>query len=638
MALSNLRLGFIYGSARIGLGSAGTSTACFIDASRAPFRIGREGGRLTFGCEVVVSEADQATFNARCASLESAFDPAQSRNGTLILTSDTQVYQYLDPNGGWAYVFANPGGISFGNTFTLTVNGTPTVLTAGVDFGTGIGVATNLAVAIATTFPTLTTAIFGNTLYVYAKASSVSSLALATNASGIAVQVTNSGTLAFNTGCSIAKRGAQDDTALSRRYVVEISFDLAYSESGKNGRHSSSVTITETDSRRRRLALSGTYTALGSNSAYEQYLASIDTYAGALQTALGGTWEGPFDVKEVPDDNYAPGGSNSNRLGKILNYARTYEELIYNQSKGTLDDVRLRRQVLKVKKATDAPGDYGPGGQLVLRLQRGTLIYAAAVNKTQTQDLKAIYDGVVKPFLIDEAAKAFGTSNMALVFHEPELDRAENRIACSMTILAASTSGLLESSVVTRDEDDDGKTLVAVWDGDPYSKEVFDGSKTLRRIVTQTYTILGGPSGAKSSGTAAGGANMFGVFALNGPSALFGISAPNAQEADIDNFFGLPSTSSRKNGDAAFAKSGGVPEPTGFQSIYRNGVAIIEPKKLGKPGEPQLDVTRITKIKVFEYIHTPSSSGGPNRSITQAFNGSKGGDAGGPLSGDTVSR
>jgi hypothetical protein len=627
MAPQNLRLGVVYGTARVGLGSAGTATESFIDASRSPLNAERKGQRYTFGCELVVTDTTQSAFDAKCNALEAAFDASQARHGTFVLTSDTIVYELMDPNGGWAFFFN--GAVANGNTFTITVNGGASVLTAGSDFSTTGDVIANLAASIVFWNPSLTTFAFGSTLYVYAKNATVVSLALSTNATF--VSVTHAGTLAFNADCSIAKRGSEDDTALSRRYAIEVAFDLAYTESGKNGRHASKVQVLETDARRKRLVLSGAFTALGSNTAFEQYLASIDTYAASIQTALGGTWEGPFDVKADLDDNYAAAAGN--KLGRLLTYSRTYEELIYNQSKGTLDDVRLRRQVLEISKALEAPGDYGPGGTPVLRLQRGTVKYAAAVDKTQTQDLKGIYESTVKPFLIDEAAKAFGTNAMALVFHEPTLDRAQNRIACSMQVLAASSSGLIQSTIVTRDEDDAGKTLVAVWDDDPYSKEEFQGPKTLRRTVTQTYTVLGPPSGAAATSTSRQGSDQFGVFAINGPRSL-DISAPNDNEAQIDSFFGLNTGSSRKGGDAAFATSGGVPEPRGFKAVYRNGVAVIEPRKLGRAGDPQLDVTLITKIKVFEYIHAPTGTSSPSRTPTLRDRAPDGG-AGGSL---TVSR
>lgn len=419
----------------------------------------------------------------------------------------------------------------------------------------------------------------------------------------------------FNMRGTMTKRGSPADTATSRRYRVRIDVELPADLSGQNGRQDSNVTIVTTESGRRRVFLSGKYTALGSNSAQQQYEASIGAYAAAVTGALGGTWEGPFDQQSTRDDT-----------NKTLSFSECWEELIYNQSLGTLDNAALRRQTLKVSRLTEAPGDSPISGGDALRLETVEVTYEAAVLKSQTQDLKALYEGTVKPFLVDVARNATNATAVALVSHRPVFDYAQNTIAVAMTLQCVGNTTLIFCQARTDDAEDTGKDLIPVWDGDRLSKHEFQGPAFLTRTVTIVRRDVDGSAGGdvtsnRRRGGQAGrvggaGSDQFGIFGINQPLAIEFVEAGGgggggAQVDPLNVVIGQP-----------IGSGPGVPEPQtspdGGQlvRVLRGQNSAVTPLILGRPGDPQIRVVDTTQVIRWEYIVRPKRRSTPVRTPT----------------------
>lgn len=667
MALQNVRLcavykGFLFGSNGINIGP---NQNFYIDASRRKFVLERAGGKFRFACDVVVAETSQSTFASQCQALEDALD-STNRNGGFFLASDTVTYANLDKVSTAYFQISAFGSITNGKVFTITANGTAFNFFANSGFGTTFVVTTsnlqtakNLATAInGSSASTNVTAIVvnqANGAFVYLQSKQPTySITVTTNATGASTSPSTSTAATptgFNARTSIRKAGSPDDTALSRRYEVEIVLDLPHKEANRNGLRDSRVELVETDSRQKLLRFSGTYTSLavsgtGGRTALEQYDADVDTHADGLlkaftatSTGTGAAWEGPFDLKADLNDDYAFPTDASRKLGTILTFSRVYQELLY--VRGLSDDVRLRRASLVVSPVMEAPGDYGPNGKAVFRMRSIVVRYDTAVDKTATQDLKGIYSTVVKPFLADEARKQLEGEQVALVRESRDLDKTKNRIRCEHEFLAA-LGGLVESTVSTTDEDDAGAQLVAVWNGDDYGKQDYDGPKTFRRTVVQSYTILSTPAGAAGGTGNKQASDGFGVFSINGPRSFLLIQEVSAKEQAIDDFFfgSLATGSSTKivGGENDFPTSGGVPEPKGFKRKYRNGSITITPVDIGRPGSSQIKAVVVVKSKTYEYFHAvPTPAGGPTRTPSPGAGGGNGpkiatGGPGGALS------
>ncbi len=435
----------------------------------------------------------------------------------------------------------------------------------------------------------------------------------------------------FNARARWANQGAETNTGRSRRYTLTVEIDIPAAESSKNGRRNESWTLGQTDAGRRVLVVKGTYTAGSSLSAYARYAAGVETYAATIQAALGGTWEGPFDVKVEGDDEH--GASSGSVLGKVCSFTHTYEELIFAQSLSATDDIRLRRQKLTVSPDLEGPGDYHPKGQ-VYRLRRVVVSYAAAVTKSQSQDLVGIYTTVVKPFLLEQVRRQCPGAQ-ALVASRPKLDLGENGIAVDLEVLVIGGS-IISSRITTTDRVDTGETLIPEWDGSEQlvnpgggafeealslrlAKQRFPGPSRFLREVVHEYELATGPSGGRGGG----GRSAGGFVGLNKPLA-FQITESSEGEAAFDRFFGLDVDGPGGGGGSGAnsgPSAGGVADPADLQRVLISGEIVVEPLRRGAPGEPQFLTTRYQKRQTWEYFAVPASK--------SATGGGGGGGAGG---------
>jgi hypothetical protein len=388
----------------------------------------------------------------------------------------------------------------------------------------------------------------------------------------------------FDADPVIVKQGSPHDTGRSRRYSISVTVQLPADLSGQNGRQKSSVTLQYTDAKRRRLIVSGTYTALGSNSARTQFENSIDTYIATLLLAFGGTWEGPFDNQESANDT-----------NKILDFSRVYEELIFNQAVGILDSPYIRRQSLKISKSTPAPGDSTVMGT-VYRLEEIQINYSAAIDKTISQDLPTVYSGVVRPFLLSTALTLAGGSGQAIVNEMPDYDYVENRIDVSITIMAPSTGRLIYCDARTDDVFDAGKDLIPVWDGKRLSKFNFQGPADLRRTVTIVTRFVGTPnqvSARKIDGASGGIVGLLEPFPQGGNTATNspagGGSALGATDEDSDEMASVVIDPIAGDNASSLSK------------IFLGKNVTTRPYRMGTPGY-SLEITEFTVVKRFAYI------------------------------------
>lgn len=287
----------------------------------------------------------------------------------------------------------------------------------------------------------------------------------------------------FNARPSIEKLGGVEDTDRSGRYRIRIVQGLPASLSGKDGRQSSSVSVRTDASGIREVTISGVYTALSTNSARAQYAASIATYVAAVKSALSvTTWELVGKPTEEDDDN-----------GKVLRFARVYREIVHNQGVGTADVAGIVAPRLRIRRVDGATGDTTELGQTE-PLRSLQLSYTCSVDWSVSTDLPAFYTSTVRPHLINEAETLAGSS--VIVQNEaPHFDLDANRIFVDMDLLADTGTGLFSASVETEDLISNGEVRYVVWDGNPYSRDVYQGPKTWIRRVRKSVLRRKGTGG-----------------------------------------------------------------------------------------------------------------------------------------------
>jgi hypothetical protein len=284
---------------------------------------------------------------------------------------------------------------------------------------------------------------------------------------------TNSG---FNTRATCVKAGTEGaDTGRSRVYDVTLSTELPATD--QSGRRDSSVTIDYTPSRKKTVTVSGVWTAApSSGTGYSNYSAQIGSFCSSALGTVGGTFELVGENAKWDDAN------------KVVIFSRVYREIVSNQG-NSLDDAAIVEHSIIFRRLTSRPGDTRPGTK---RLEGIAISWSSSVDKTNTTDLESVYQGTIRPYVVQKARTLFGLSAVAIVDESHDCDLNENKIIADIQIMAT-TSGTdyIESRESTRYVEQGGTVFTNAWAGNIYSKWVDQGHGSRQRIVERTYRRLG---------------------------------------------------------------------------------------------------------------------------------------------------
>src|SRR3990167_2569041 len=339
----------------------------------------------------------------------------------------------------------------------------------------------------------------------------------------------------------IVKEESLADTAISRRYTVRIDFGQPADNLGLNGLRSSAVDVAQSPNRRRTLTISGIYTAInaadgGDPQAYDQYKAQIDTFVTGELAYLDSTaiWE----LVEEPVAEY-------NSTNKVVEFSRTYKEFFYpdvGKTSAIMDDVDIIAQTIKITRTKNFPGDtpndsapppnqpqnndvapqasgkdaaIGQGGgsqssgqgtqnqttsdpgrslEPVVRPTKLTITFEAWIKKGV--DMKNKWSTVIRPGLLaDLTDVSDGTTTRALVDESPEFDLTDNKITAKLELFEIGQSRILEQKITKGAPVDVtfGYVPVPAWDGNRYSKYVYQGPAVRQSSLDIYRRVLGDP-------------------------------------------------------------------------------------------------------------------------------------------------
>jgi hypothetical protein len=377
------------------------------------------------------------------------------------------------------------------------------------------------------------------------------------------------------------KPGGPHDTLTSRLYRVTFRGGLPSTLTGTSVGllDDFSYTVTFDSSCRGTLNVSGTYTAASSGVLAQAILsANIDARVAAITTALGGVWA-ILTNERTPDD-----------LDHLVRFTRTYKELIIGETTGTVSYANLRDQTLTITRSrTGSDGD--PGER---PLQRFAVSYTADVCKTATTDLLGLWEGTLRPAIL-ERVRTIAGSTIAVVREDPGLSFAANKIRASMEIVTSEAGESIKLLVTVDESVDLGAIIRKVWptevatDQDPAPAYVFAGARTLERTTTTVRTVLGA-------------ADTF--FAPEG-GGLAGL-APN-QDA--------PPDAATEGPDLETPGGTLLPPPTGVGALEAGGRYVRKsvrttttPRTLGLQ-DSQFLVTDQTTVLVEEFVIAPTPGG-----------------------------
>lgn len=290
---------------------------------------------------------------------------------------------------------------------------------------------------------------------------------------------TNRATTGFDATPSIQKIGSPFDTGQSARYVVEVVARCPADLSGQSGRFDSKTQLVTPANSRRLMTLSGEYTALGSNTGYEQYLAAVNTFSSSRLSLFSMT-----NVELLTDE------LTISDSVKVCTFTRIYQELLAYQTVSLLDDPGLKDTRLVISKSETDAGSSDLAAQAPTELMAE---YEATLDSAVSTDLKGYWETKVRPKLLAEVRRLAGAAFIIITGVAPKLDLDNNHLFATVTAQVYKSS-LVELSIETEDRIQFGVILLPVWDGNPFSKDRQPGlGDWFRTITIIKYTTEANP-------------------------------------------------------------------------------------------------------------------------------------------------
>lgn len=323
--------------------------------------------------------------------------------------------------------------------------------------------------------------------------------------------------LGFDAESTISKRGDDADTAISRLYSVTISLQLPQDQiegsthasvaKVREGMRNTTVDVAYSESRRRTITISGEWTAVGTDTAREQYEAKIAARASAVLTAIGGTgscWELISEPSTEVDDTRE--GTNEQGKGNILRFVRVYQEILFSDADGggatmdagsilasgtnLLNNPDLINQQLTIKIQAMATAGNEAKNSFIRRLEGATITYSASVNRDNVtgRGMKDLWNNTIKPFLLAEAQFFLPAGARAVVKESPSYDLSNNSISGSIEMQGVTPTGLpIEGTATVADSYVTGITIVPIWGEHTTSKYTYQGPAVRTRTITTTF-------------------------------------------------------------------------------------------------------------------------------------------------------
>lgn len=244
----------------------------------------------------------------------------------------------------------------------------------------------------------------------------------------------------------------------------------------------------------REYRVTGQYEKVGGTGAESTYTSAIAAVLSTLEAGLTGTWEREESLYR------------KDQTDTIVTFEWRGVELIYAQADGGTDHASLKNTKIRIQRASIAPGD--TNGSTVTRPVRLLAMVETDVPKSVTQDLKTLWEGTVRPYLISKSKSAANASAAALLEERPEFDFTGNRITGSILIETYVGSALLAQEIETEDDTKTGVTLIPVWSGDPDEYEEYQVQREKIRTITTRTITLGVSANPNASAPALGGQSI----------------------------------------------------------------------------------------------------------------------------------
>lgn len=165
-------------------------------------------------------------------------------------------------------------------------------------------------------------------------------------------------------------------------------------------------------------------------------------------------------------------------------FSRQYRQIPSDQSAAGLDHESVVNPSIVITRALEAPGDY-QGTGLVRRLVDVAVVFNAAIDISQVDDLQGFYRTVIRPFLVSKARTAIGAGQIALVGERASWDDHLLRLDATLSLKASNGSQVVAHSYTRSTVLEFGGRVVPIWAASAFAGEVAQGPASY--LVTETW-------------------------------------------------------------------------------------------------------------------------------------------------------
>jgi len=287
------------------------------------------------------------------------------------------------------------------------------------------------------------------------------------------------GTDVLNVTASLAKSGdPETDRGFSRAYTCVIEAEIPAED--QQGMRTLEVEVSKDPSRRVVVSMGGTYSAISGTLAVAQYLSDFDAEAATILSAVDNS-----ATFELVDESYT-----RDRNDHTCNFSRQYQELLFNQSQGLLDDTSIKDHEVTFTDTSQHPGD---SKENVYRLRRVVGTYSCTLDVDVATNLKSVYESKVKP-LIDATFKSnFNPVVFAVEDSRLSFDETSKRMSVTIQYLYQKAGGddVVEVTQSYAFREARNIDYTPVHSQGEFSQYADLGWAVLERISTRTVLVIG---------------------------------------------------------------------------------------------------------------------------------------------------
>lgn len=293
----------------------------------------------------------------------------------------------------------------------------------------------------------------------------------------------------FSSVAQLRKVPSAANSARSQMYALTISLGLPADTNNSSGRKSSTVEIAYGENRRRTVTISGEYTALSSNSARDQYEASIAAFATAVLNAIdnSASWELRREPSVQNADSSVDAADDTE--GKIVTFRRVYDELIFSQAGASNNDTDIVGQSFRLRRRREVAA-HDPS-KFVRRRELVTVDYSCWIDKEQSQALETKWENTIKSWALSQIQSRFSLGALKLNSAQPSYDYDENRVDAVMEVDGTPRGSYIEYALAFRMAYNTGTVLVPVWSVSRFSKLSEPGPSSVVVVITETARYAG---------------------------------------------------------------------------------------------------------------------------------------------------